>query len=170
MTMQQEEIPCYKCKRPGERKMIEILPDKGRLWRVVHEDGMVCEWTRYKSFEDMQIALGGLKRAEKSHPQIICPECGGLGYAYNKKNTWYVRHNTKGKTYEHTMKNEADKQVVSDALKALDEKRCIKCGKTTWVNKKTGRIHWTGPERNVCHNCYEKNLIAMKKNRKESRT
>ena len=68
--------PCLKCGRKGERNAIEILPDNGVLWMVVHDDGQVCRWPSYNNIED----LADKGRKHKQNPtKILCPKCNQMG-------------------------------------------------------------------------------------------
>jgi hypothetical protein len=67
---------CPKCDKPGIEKPAEILPDKGLLIKVIHDDGSSCEFEEYSSIDSF------LKRKRKKRdPKIIdrCPVCGDEG-------------------------------------------------------------------------------------------
>lgn len=66
---------CPKCKNPGERHAIEILPDNGTLWMIIHDDGTTCRWAHYKRMQDMLKP----KRHDPNPKPIICPKCGDKG-------------------------------------------------------------------------------------------
>ena len=66
---------CPICDRPGIEKPAEILPDKGMLIKVIHDDASVCDFEEYASIDSF------LNRKKKTKdPKIIdCPVCGEKG-------------------------------------------------------------------------------------------
>jgi hypothetical protein len=76
MTQQNFYKTCPKCDKPGIEKPTEILPDKGILIKVTHDDGSVCEFEEYLSIDSF------LNRQKKNRdPKIIdcCPVCEEKG-------------------------------------------------------------------------------------------
>ena len=69
----QEDKPCPVCKKPGQRRVVELQPNYGELWRVVHEDGTVHEWDHYDSVGSLYKSRGQVEE------DVICPDCQELG-------------------------------------------------------------------------------------------
>jgi hypothetical protein len=65
---------CDICKIKGVRKVIEMLPGNGVLYRTYHEDGNTCEWGDYSSIDDIKNAKGDAPEVD-----ITCPSCGKMG-------------------------------------------------------------------------------------------
>ena len=86
---------CVICKTVGTRKAIEKLPNNGILWRVEHEDGTICEWGEYDSFNDLT------KHREPNPPQMICPRCEQNGIV----SAWRQDPTNKPDTYRYTIKH-----------------------------------------------------------------
>ena len=66
---------CLKCGKLGIEKKTEVLPDKGNLYKVFHDEGETCEFVEYPSLSIF------LKREEprKNTNSITCPICGTIG-------------------------------------------------------------------------------------------
>src|SRR5919197_4234637 len=75
MTQQNLCKTCPKCDKLGIEKTAEILPDKGTLIQVTHQDGSVCDFVEYASIDSF---LNRRKR-ERNPKTIDCPVCGEKG-------------------------------------------------------------------------------------------
>jgi endogenous inhibitor of DNA gyrase (YacG/DUF329 family) len=75
-----DQRPCPRCKRIAERNAIEIFPDGGILFMVIHDDGEICRWTEYPNIESM------MHKPRKKNPvAVVCPRCnkeGRVGWWY----------------------------------------------------------------------------------------
>jgi hypothetical protein len=66
---------CPICDKPGIEKATEILPDKGVLIKVIHDDGSVCDFEEYPSIDSFLS-----RQKKKREPKITdCPVCGEKG-------------------------------------------------------------------------------------------
>jgi hypothetical protein len=117
---------CAICKKLGQRRAIERLPHNGILWRINHDDGTVCEWGRYKSFEDLRQPNEAYE--DESIVEITCPRCNKIG---------------KIGSYRKDCKNHPDKYdyMISHKTKGRYQKRCfmITQEQRDLVLKKLGR-------------------------------
>ena len=68
-----EDKPCPVCKKPGQRRVVELQPNYGELWRVVHDDGTIHEWDEYDSVGSLYKSRG------QADEDVICPVCQELG-------------------------------------------------------------------------------------------
>jgi hypothetical protein len=77
--------PCLKCDRPGIEKATEVLPDKGTLIKVMHDDGSVCDFEEYPSIDSFL----NRQKKERNPKMMNCPLCGqeGLIGNYRPKKT-----------------------------------------------------------------------------------
>ena len=84
MKEQKQEIaqtevykPCVICGKYGTEKNAEVLPDKGRLIKVIHDDdGKICEFVEYASVSSFLMERG---RKKKDPKMMNCPLCGEEG-------------------------------------------------------------------------------------------
>lgn len=79
---------CLKCDKPGIEKATEILPDKGILIKVIHDNGSVCDFEEYQSIHSFIN-----RKTRKRNPKTIsCPVCGqeGLIEQYRPKKAKHV--------------------------------------------------------------------------------
>lgn len=72
-TKLQVDKPCPVCERPGQRRVVELQPNYGELWRVVHDDGTVHEGDEYASVGSLYKSRGQIEE------DVICPVCQELG-------------------------------------------------------------------------------------------
>ena len=72
-TQLQEERTCPICNRPGQRRVVELRPTDGELWRVDHDDGTVCEWDQRNSIESL------FKKRPQNTDYLDCPLCSENG-------------------------------------------------------------------------------------------
>ena len=68
--------PCVMCGYPGVEKHSELLPDRGLLIKVIHDNGKICEFVEYASVSSFLMERGKKKRDPK---MIKCPSCGREG-------------------------------------------------------------------------------------------
>jgi len=67
---------CVMCGKPGLEKHSEVLPDKGILIKVIHDDGKICEFVEYASVDSF---LMERSRKKKDPKMMNCPLCGQEG-------------------------------------------------------------------------------------------
>jgi hypothetical protein len=67
---------CPKCDKPGIERPVEILPDKGMLIKVMHDDVSVCDFEEYPSIDSF---LNRKKRGRDLKILDCCPVCGEKG-------------------------------------------------------------------------------------------
>jgi hypothetical protein len=61
---------CLKCGKQGIEQAGDILPDKGILIQVIHDDESICKFVEYSSISTF------LDRSKKQTPRIVsCPVC-----------------------------------------------------------------------------------------------
>jgi|SRR5690242_15149468 hypothetical protein len=82
--MSQKDLyrPCLKCDRPGIEKATEVLPDKGTLIKVMHDDGSTCDFEEYSSIDSF---LNRGKKNERNPELMNCPLCGQEGRIGNSR-------------------------------------------------------------------------------------
>lgn len=83
-------ISCIKCGNLGIERNAEVLPDKGILIKVFHDDGKICDFVEYPSLSTF---LNRTNR--KKDPKIMdCPICGKAGriasYRPNKDKQYHL--------------------------------------------------------------------------------
>lgn len=82
-------ISCLKCGKMGIEKPSEVLPDRGTLIKVFHNDGKMCEFVEYSSITTF------LERKKRiKDPKLMeCPVCGITGvissYRPNKNKQYH---------------------------------------------------------------------------------
>jgi hypothetical protein len=82
MNEQEQEIartnvykPCVICGEPGVEKHSEVLPDRGALIKVIHDDRKICEFVEYASISSFME-----RGKKKKDPKMMdCPKCGHEG-------------------------------------------------------------------------------------------
>lgn len=76
--MDQTEVykSCVICGNPGVEKYGEVLPDRGVLIKVIHDDGKICEFVEYASVSSFLMERGKRKKDPK---MMDCPVCGQEG-------------------------------------------------------------------------------------------
>jgi hypothetical protein len=79
MSQKDPYKPCLKCDRLGFEKATEVLPDKGTLIKVMHDDGSVCDFEEYASIDSFL----NRKNKEKNPKMMNCPLCGQEGLIGN---------------------------------------------------------------------------------------
>jgi len=97
MKEKESYTSCVKCGNLGIERSAEVLPDKGILIKVFHDDGKLCKFVEYSS---LSIFLDRSKR--KKNPVLMdCPICGKTGriasYRPNKAKQYhhwkyYINH------------------------------------------------------------------------------
>lgn len=90
METKDSYVSCIKCGNLGIEKQSEILPDKGILCKVFHDNGQVCEFVEYQS---LSIFLEREKR-KKDKKSMKCPICGinGLISSYRPNKSKKSHH------------------------------------------------------------------------------
>jgi hypothetical protein len=74
MIRTKQYTECLICGKQGIEQAGDILPDKGILIQVIHEDGNICKFVEYSSISTF------LDRSKKQNPRIVsCPICGQNG-------------------------------------------------------------------------------------------
>jgi hypothetical protein len=67
--------PCVICGNPGVEKHSELLPDRGVLIKVIHDNGKICEFVEYASISSFME-----RGKKKKDPKMMdCPRCGHEG-------------------------------------------------------------------------------------------
>jgi hypothetical protein len=70
---QKEDRLCPICNRPGQRRVVELQPTDGELWKVDHDDGTTCEWDQHRSIESLY------KKRPQNTDYMVCPICSKNG-------------------------------------------------------------------------------------------
>jgi hypothetical protein len=82
-------ISCIKCGELGIETPTEVLPDRGTLVKVFHDNGKICEFVKYLS---MSTFLDRKKR-KRDPKSMECPICGIIGlisqYRPNKNKQYH---------------------------------------------------------------------------------
>src|SRR5687768_5608481 len=78
MIRTKQYTECLICGKQGIEQAGDILPDKGILIQVIHEDGNICKFVEYSSISTF------LDRSKKQNPRMIsCPICRQNGRIRN---------------------------------------------------------------------------------------
>ena len=74
MIRTKQYTECLICDKQGIEQAGDILPDKGILIQVIHEDGNICKFVEYSSISTF------LDRSKKQNPRMVsCPICRQIG-------------------------------------------------------------------------------------------
>jgi len=94
MVQMSETTSCLKCGKPGTESSGELTPDKGRVIKVNHSDGTICEFVEYDSISTFLDRGKRTPDLELKKKKIMkCPVCGEKGrvgnYRRNKNKKFY---------------------------------------------------------------------------------
>ena len=91
--MAQTEVykSCVICGNPGVEKHSEVLPDRGVLIKVIHDDGKICEFVEYASVSSFLMERGNEKKDPKMMECPLCRQWGQIASYRPKKDKQFYK-------------------------------------------------------------------------------